>query len=250
MVNFYPNMQRGRLRLVVNLDGRGAAEKTGVLDVTNFALLGDSIVSELASNEERRGGVPGATAAPRGKPKTQRQVIDFDSLKGQFAVGAGQFVLSEADLRGPIFGATVRGKADFRTRTVNMAGTYGPLQGLTAGIALIPGLGELLTGPRKEGVFAITFAVQGPMAEPQVLINPFSLFTPGFFREISQVSFPSTQVTPADCTPAPRRPGTVTRSSSTPASPVPQVAPQVGQSGGDVGGPWSSTSDPAVPKKR
>ncbi|MEI9900255.1 MAG: hypothetical protein WDN31_09165 [Hyphomicrobium sp.] len=41
LIDFYPNIQGGRVRLEVNLDGKGAAEKTGILWVENFRILGD-----------------------------------------------------------------------------------------------------------------------------------------------------------------------------------------------------------------
>ena len=45
LIGFYPNMQGGRVRLEVNLDGKGAAEKTGILWVEDFRILGDPVVS-------------------------------------------------------------------------------------------------------------------------------------------------------------------------------------------------------------
>lgn len=243
LVGFYPNVQGGRMRLTVNLDGKGPAEKTGLLEVSRFRILGDPVVAEvLNAREDTSGTTP--------KQRMVRQVIDFDSMRAPFAVGHGQFVLDDAELRGPLFGGSLRGKADFRSQMVSLAGTYSPLQGLNAAVAVIPMLGQLLTGPRGEGVLAVTFAVQGPMAGPQVLINPFSLFTPGFLREITQISNPSTQVVPRAEAPA-ARPGAAAQSASQPVRPgprsqAPSMTPEVSTDG------WSSTTTqgkgPARPK--
>lgn len=235
LIGFYPNAQGGRMRLSVNLDGKGPAEKTGMLEVASFRILGDPVVAEVLSAREDTAGT-----AP--KQRVVRQVIDFDSMRAPFAVGHGQFVLDDAELRGPLFGGSLRGKADFRSQTVSLAGTYSPLQGLNAAVAVIPMLGQLLTGPRGEGVLAVTFAVQGPMVRPQVLINPLSLFTPGFLREITQISNPSTQVVPRAEAPA-ARPGAAAQSASQPVRPgprnqAPAVAPEVSSDG------WSSTTKP------
>lgn len=235
LVGFYPNMQGGRMRLSVNLDGKGPAEKTGLLEVASFRILGDPVVAEVLYSRDD-------TSSQAPKQRVVRQAVDFDSMRAPFAVGHGQFVIDDAELRGALFGGSLRGKADFRAQMINLAGTYSPLQGLNAAVAVIPMLGQLLTGPRGEGVLAVTFAVQGPMARPQVLINPLSLFTPGFLREITQISNPSTQVVPRAEAPA-ARPGAAAQSASQPVRPgargqPPSVAPEVSSDG------WSSTTAP------
>ena len=193
LVGFYPNMQGGRLRLEVNLDGKGPAEKTGVLWAENFKVLGDPIVSEVVGSAEQgqtRGGGAGA-----GKRVT-REVFEFDRLRAPFSVGYGQFVLEDSYVKGPLVGANVRGKVDFKTRRVNLGGTYIPLQGLNGALGGIPLLGQIIGGTHGEGIFGITFAVQGPMSDPQVIVNPLSMVAPGIFRDLFQMttSDPKVQV--------------------------------------------------------
>ncbi len=182
LVNFYPNMQGGRLRLEVNLDGSGPAEKTGILAVEDFKILGDPIVSEVVSSADQ--GRP----AIQGRRNVTREVFEFDRMRAPFSVGYGQFVLEEAYLKGPLLGANLRGKVDFKTRHVNFGGTYIPLQGLNGALGGIPLLGQIISGTQGEGIFGITFAVQGPTANPQVIVNPLSLVAPGIFREVFQMT--------------------------------------------------------------
>ena len=185
LIGFYPNVVGGRVRLQVNLDGRGPAEKTGILWVEKFRILGDPIVTEVVSNA----GI-GATTKGQGRRqrKVIRQVFDFDNMRAPFSVGHGQFVLEDAYMRGPLIGATLRGKVDYNRKALNIGGTYIPLQGLNNAFGTIPVLGELLSGPRREGIFGMTFAIQGPMDRPQVLVNPFSFVAPGILREIFQLT--------------------------------------------------------------
>ena len=42
----------------------------------------------------------------------------------------------------------------------------------------------------------MTFAIQGPMANPEFLIHPLSLVAPGIFREMFQLTNPTPNVTP------------------------------------------------------
>jgi hypothetical protein len=190
LVNFYPNMQGGRLRLEVNLDGTGPAEKTGTLWVDDFKILGDPIVSEVVSSADQ--GRP----AIDGRRNVTREVFEFDKMRAPFSVGYGQFVLEESYLKGPLLGANLRGKVDFKTKRVNFGGTYIPLQGLNGALGGIPVLGQIISGTQGEGIFGMTFAVQGPTSNPQVIVNPLSIVAPGIFREMFQMtaSDPKVQV--------------------------------------------------------
>jgi hypothetical protein len=182
LVNFYPNMQSGRLRLDVALDGSGPAEKTGLLVVDNFRVLGDPIITELASSADNGRPAIGAN------DHVVREVFDFTRMKAPFSVGYGQFVLKESYIKGPLVGATLRGTVDFRSRTVDIGGTYVPLQGLNGALGDIPLIGQILSGTQGEGILGMTFAVQGPTSNPQVIVNPFSIVAPGIFRDIFQMT--------------------------------------------------------------
>lgn len=183
LVGFYPNVRGGRVRLEVNLDGQGAAEKTGILWVDKFQILSDPIVTEVVEGGQQRGG-----KRKRGQTRTVREVYDFDRMKAPFSVGHDQFVLKDSYFRGPLIGASIRGKVDYRAKRLSLGGTYIPLQGLNNALGEIPLIGQILSGPRGEGIFGITFAVSGAMSNPQVIVNPLSLVTPGIFRELMQIT--------------------------------------------------------------
>ena len=244
LIGFYPNMQGGRMRLEVNLDGSGPAEKTGLLVVESFAILGDPITIEP-------GGQGGDTPiGQRPQRRTERPVLPFDSMRAPFSVGHGQFVLEDADLRGPVLGVVLKGKADFRARTVDLGGTYVPLQTLNSAVGYFPFLGQILAGPRGEGVLGVTFAIQGPMARPQVLVNPVSGILPGILREMMQMTNPTPRVTPRD---EPRAPAAQTKpkaavrsfSDPTPEKSEKGKAAQPARSRVDSDGGWSSQTLPA-----
>ena len=244
LTGFYPNAVGGRVRLEVNVDGRGPAEKTGVLWVDSFRILGDPVVSEVVGTADQSRPAIGDKRAGR---RVVREEFDFDRMKLPFAVGHGQFVVEDSYLRGPLLGATLRGKVDFNTRVVNLGGTYVPLQGLNNALGGIPLLGELLSGPRGEGIFGITFAIQGAMAQPQVIVNPLSPLTPGILRGLMELTDPDLRVrAPEDKKPAVPAEKRV-RASSTPAT--------RGDAGGSApaGAPidgWTSESKGEAPAKK
>lgn len=220
LVGFYPNMQKGRVRLEVNIDVAGAAEKSGTLWVEDFRILGDPVVSEVFSS-----GLDDGRPSIGDKKRVTREVFEFDTMRVPFSLGHGQFVLEDAYMRGPLLGATIRGKVDYKTGKMNLGGTYIPLQGLNNAFGQIPVLGQILSGPRGEGIFGITFAITGATANPQVVVNPLSLVTPGIFREVFQMTNPSPKVQPRDAEPAPKRRSKSSRGTSS--------------SGGTIDG-WSS----------
>lgn len=241
MIGFYPNMQGGRLRLEVNLDGKGAAEKTGILWVDDFKVLGDPIVSEVVGSADQ--GRP----AIEGKRTITREVFAFDRMRAPFSVGYGQFVLEDAYVRGPLMGANLTGKADFKTRKINLGGTYIPLQGLNAALGGIPLLGQIISGTKGEGIFGITFGIQGPLDNPQVLVNPLSLVAPGIFREIFQMTNPNPKVQARDDKPATPVENRVRASAppvnAAPPAPAAKARPPRANVPDAVDG-WSSTTQP------
>jgi uncharacterized protein YhdP len=114
----------------------------------------------------------------------QQSRIAFNQLRAPFSVGKGEFILNDAYMNGPILGATMRGRVNFKAQTVNLGGTYVPLYGLNSALGNIPVLGGLLVGRQGEGIVGITFAIQGPLQDPNVLVNPMSVVAPGIFRQI------------------------------------------------------------------
>jgi len=197
LAGFYPSLQGGALRLQIALDGRNAQEQHGVIEVKNFQVLGDPVLQDvIQSPAAARPTISQADGRRRQRRRVVQEVVQFDTLKAPFSIGYGQFVLHDAQLTGPLLGGTIRGIADFARGQLDLGGTYSALQALNTIPSFLPGLGDIMTGPRKEGIFAMTFAVQGPMASPEVLVNPFSALAPGITREIFQMAPATPRLTP------------------------------------------------------
>src|SRR5690606_35547525 len=76
LVDFYPSLVGGRMRLDVNLDGQGAAEKTGLLRVERFRILGDPIVTEVLQVQN-----DGRSTGSQRERRVIRQAFDFDWMR-------------------------------------------------------------------------------------------------------------------------------------------------------------------------
>jgi hypothetical protein len=241
LVGFYPNAVGGLMTLDVNLDGQGAAERLGTLWARDFLVLGDPIVSEVLQN---------ADGTPQGGTRRTvvREQFEFEILRVPFSVGHGQFVMHDAAIRGLLVSASMSGKVDFRQQVLHVGGTYVPMSGLMRVPAEIPVLGPLLTGPRGDGLFGITFAIQGSLARPQVIANPLSVVTPGIFREIFQMTPEDLRIIPRG---RPSSRGDGSRASSAPPASPPGSAFAAPGVSPEVGGSWSAeTNQPPAPKRR
>jgi hypothetical protein len=244
LVGFYPNAVGGTMNLEVNLDGEGAAERTGLLGVTRFVVLGDPVVGQVLQNADDPR--PASQSGPGQRRTVVRERFEFDTLHAPFSVGHGQFVLHTASIKGPLVSATMRGKVDFRAQSLQLGGSYVPMSVIMQIPAPLPFLGPVLTGVNGEGLFGVTFAILGSMRDPQVTANPLSIFTPGIFREIMQMTPENPRVIPREK--AGVR-GDAARASSAPPASVPgavgpSVAPEVGEG-------WSAhTSETGTAKKK
>ncbi|MGO8952429.1 MAG: AsmA-like C-terminal region-containing protein [Rhodomicrobium sp.] len=181
LTGFYAAVQRGTMNLRVNLDGGGAAEKTGVLDIRRFEVVGDQIVGKVVSQAERERArlKPGAPAQ-----QASGERLIFDHMVVPFSVSSNQFFLQDAAINGPLLGATMRGRIDFGHDTVALTGTYVPFYGVNALFQPLPVISDILNGRNNEGIFGITFAVQGKTSNPDIVVNPVSALAPGFLRQI------------------------------------------------------------------
>lgn len=180
LIGFYSNVEGGDAALEVNLDGQGAAEKTGTLWTREFELLGDTVVKTVLARAPEAAG----DAGNGGTAKPERQRLYFNRLKVPFSVGSGQLIVHDSYVNGPAMGATLRGRVDFNRDYVQLSGTYVPLYGINSVLGEVPILGDILTGGKGGGIFGITFSVQGRLKDPQVGVNPVSALTPGIFRQI------------------------------------------------------------------
>ena len=160
-----------------DLDAGGADQKSGTLRVRDFAVVGDSVVADVLTDPSS------AAALGQNRQEVARKIV-FRRLRAPFVVGRGKFQLNDAYVNGPQLGATLRGTVNFKSRTVDLGGTYVPLYGLNSALGAVPVLGRVFVGRQGEGVVGITFAIKGKLDDPTVLVNPMSVMTPGIFRQI------------------------------------------------------------------
>ncbi len=179
MIGFYPNIDGGEAALEINLDAGkkgGESVQKGTLWAKNFVLLGDEIVKDVLSDnsvfgDEERGFI-------KRKRRVTREKLQFDQMKVPFAIGNGQFLLKPSFLYGPAMGVHLQGVVDFKRSKIQLGGTYLPVYALNELFKNIPII-NLFVG---NGLLGITFAIEGDLQSPEVVVNPASMVAPGILR--------------------------------------------------------------------
>lgn len=139
------------------------------------------------------------------------RILSLASLTGIFEVFSGEGILfvkgdipfdydsgilslKDARLYGPSLGMRINGSVDNLREKINIKGTIIPAYTINSILGQIPLLGSLLIGQKKEGVFAISYEINGDKESPYVGINPILSLSPGFIRDFFSVfkSGPST----------------------------------------------------------
>ena len=110
--------------------------------------------------------------------------IGFSAVESRFRIGPDQVEVIDGNAIGPSMGLTMEGVYDTRAGRADMRGVITPFYVLNGIFEQTKLFGGLLGKKRGEGVVGITYRLKGAFSDPDVLVNPFSILTPGVFREI------------------------------------------------------------------
>lgn len=110
--------------------------------------------------------------------------VKFDHLKLFGGYDEGVLTIDKGRAVGNALGVTSAGAIDFRRGLIDVSGAISPAFAVSRALGAIPILGELLTGSRKEGVFAANYRLSGLLQDPEVKIDGLSALAPGILREV------------------------------------------------------------------
>jgi hypothetical protein len=108
--------------------------------------------------------------------------LTFMRLVAPFTLTREALTLSDARAFSASLGLTAKGRLWRERKTVELEGTVVPAYFFNQLLGNIPILGRLFSPERGGGVFAATYRLQGPLADPTVSVNPLAALTPGFLR--------------------------------------------------------------------
>ena len=161
---FYGNLHGGALDL--RLVPAGADLWRGQARVTDTTLRDGPVIARILSGLSVVGALEQAQGAG----------IRFEDARADFRLTRGGLAIDAASAAGPAIGLSLDGAVDMARRRLDLQGVVSPVYFLNRA-------GSVLTR-RGEGLIGMSYTVTGPMAAPRVAVNPLSVLTPGFMREV------------------------------------------------------------------
>lgn len=114
----------------------------------------------------------------------QGQGISFNKAGGKFTFQDSLLILSDTKTSGSAIGITLEGQANLKKEQMIFTGNIVPAYGINSIAGNVPILGKVLTGGEGQGIIATRYKVEGNFEDPSVSVNPLSMLTPGFLRNI------------------------------------------------------------------
>jgi hypothetical protein len=107
--------------------------------------------------------------------------VFFNKGKAKIFVKDNIFNFDKLYLSSESLGISARGKLNLNYQSIDLRGSVAPIKLISKIISLVPAVGELITGLKKEGLFAGQFKMTGPLKKPKIKLNTLS-FAPGILR--------------------------------------------------------------------
>jgi hypothetical protein len=209
-LDIYPGAVGGTLTLSATIDDTKASHPMeGRLLVDDFQVVNAPLLARILTIGSLSGIVD----------MLQGEGIKFKRLDSTFSYENRILEVKDTHAFGSSVGFNLEGSLDNRTKVADFGGTIVPAYTLNTVLGKVPVLGDLLLGGEGEGVFAITYAVKGPLNKPRVTVNPLSALAPGFLRGIVDILTP-VPAAPAATGPAPA----LVPAQSPEAAQVPEIA--------------------------
>lgn len=171
------------------IDGRpnpkgGRRDLAGQVSLTNFRLIKVPALAKLLN----------ALSLPGFQELLENKGIAFTKMKARFnwidktppdttAKPVQVLRLSDGQTAGASLGLTFEGTLDDIAGNLDLSGTIIPVSDLNKLISNIPVVGDILAGGTG-AVFAATYTVTGPTADPTVTVNPLAALAPGLLRKL------------------------------------------------------------------
>lgn len=110
--------------------------------------------------------------------------LAFTKLVAPFRLTRNTLSLTETRAFSSSLGLTVKGRIDLDSQQLNLEGTIVPAYFFNSLLGNLPLIGKMFSPEEGGGLFAASYAIRGPVNDPQVWVNPLSTLTPGFLRGV------------------------------------------------------------------
>ncbi len=109
--------------------------------------------------------------------------VFFEKGQANIFVNNKIFNFDKLYLSSDSLGISARGQLNLEKKSIDLKGSVAPIKMISKIISVVPAVGELLTGIKKEGLFAGQFKMAGLIENPEIKLNTMS-FAPGILRDL------------------------------------------------------------------
>jgi hypothetical protein len=110
--------------------------------------------------------------------------INFKQFEAPFTYKEGVLTIDNARSTGASVGITAQGVIDTKNAQMDITGSIIPAQAINDLFNRIPVVGSIITGGQSQGVIAANYRIKGSLENAEASVNPLSIITPGFLRQI------------------------------------------------------------------
>lgn len=174
-LDVFPNGSGGRLKLDATIPGyKGLDGMEGRLRIRNLRVVKSSALLTALSEKKSRGL----------DDMLDEGGLTFKRVVLPFSINQGVIDITNGKANGPSIGFTLEGQMDRQRKLIHINGIIVPAFALNSLLSKIPIVGLILTGGEGEGMFAVTYRVEGSTDEPKITINRLTVLAPGILRKI------------------------------------------------------------------
>jgi hypothetical protein len=168
-------MQGGRLTVSGSYnDTRADHPLSGTAEISDFRIRNAPALARLLQAMTLYGLVELA----------QGPGLGFTRVTAPFTLAGDILTLTEARAFNPSLGLTAKGQLNLARDQADIEGTIVPAYFFNSLLGRMPLVGKLFSPEQGGGLFAASYTVRGPLADPQVTVNPLAALTPGFLRGV------------------------------------------------------------------
>ncbi|MBC6405924.1 MAG: AsmA-like C-terminal domain-containing protein [Rhodospirillales bacterium] len=113
--------------------------------------------------------------------------VSFDRLSGDLAIADDRFTSKQLRAIGSALGILVSGQVDVSDDRIDIEGKVVPAYAINRLLDSIPVFGWVITGGENQGLFAVSYDVEGSLKDPRVTINPLSALAPPILRSFVEL---------------------------------------------------------------
>ena len=179
--NIYTKMQGGNIN--AHLVRKDNEPFFGPVNLTRFTVVNEPRLAKMVSNVRHQ--IPN-DRGQRNKviPISGDKIINFELAQAKIEKGDGYLNLRDAIIRNAAIGLSMDGVLYNKEDRMSLKGTFMPANTVNLAVSAIPIIGRFFANGKDRALIGITYKLAGPRVNPELLVNPLSIVTPGFFNKV------------------------------------------------------------------